>query len=83
MDLVDIYLENNPSLCLVIDTIPTLFALLEYCIKDVQQRPLETRVRSILKKISQLKKVENTESVDEEIISTVLKVLMDKGVRSM
>ncbi|XP_050532130.1 uncharacterized protein LOC126900458 [Daktulosphaira vitifoliae] len=82
LDLVDIYLENSPSLSLVIDTIPTLFALLEYCIKDVQQRPLETRVRSILKKISQLKKIDNTESVDEDIISTVLKVLMDKGVRT-
>lgn len=82
MDLVDIYLDNNPSLCLIMDTIPTLFALLEYCIKDIQQRPLETRVRSALKKISQIKKINNTETVDDELISTILKVLMDKGVRS-
>ncbi|XP_050437310.1 uncharacterized protein LOC126843678 [Adelges cooleyi] len=82
MDLVDIYLDNNPSLCLILDTIPALFALLEFCIKDIQQRPLETRVRSVLKKISQLKKVDNTDSVDEELMSTVLKLLMDKGVRT-
>lgn len=82
MDLVDIYLDNNPSLCLIMDTIPTLFSLLEYCIKDIQQRPLETRVRSALKKISQIKKINNTDSVDDELISTVLKVLMNKGVRS-
>jgi len=82
MDLVDIYLDNNPSLCLILDTIPTLFALLEYCIKDIQQRPLETRVRSALKKISQIKKINNTDTVDDELISMVLKVLMDKGVRS-
>lgn len=82
MDLVDIYLENNPSLCLVMDTIPTLFALLEYCIKDNLQRPLEIRVRSALKKISQIKKINDTETVDDELIAMVLKVLMDKGVRS-
>lgn len=82
MDLVDIYLDNNPSLCLIMDTIPTLFSLLEYCIKDNLQRPLETRVRSALKKISQIKKINNTDSVDDELISVVLKVLMDKGVRS-
>ncbi|XP_026809583.1 rDNA transcriptional regulator pol5-like isoform X2 [Rhopalosiphum maidis] len=82
MDLVDIYLDNNPSLCLILDTIPTLFALLEYCIKDIQQRPLETRVRSALKKISQIKKINNTDTVDDELISMVLKVLMDKGVRT-
>lgn len=82
MDLVDIYLDNNPSLCLILDTIPTLFALLEYCIKDIQQRPLETRVRSALKKISQIKKINNTDAVDDELISMVLKVLMDKGVRT-
>lgn len=82
MDSVDIYLDNDPYLCLIMDTIPTLFALLEYCIKDNQQRPLEIRVRSALKKISQIKKVNNTDTVDEELISTVFKVLMDKGVRS-
>lgn len=64
------------------DTIPTLFALLEYCIKDNLQRPLETRVRSALKKISQIKKINDTETVDDELIAMVLKVLMDKGVRS-
>ncbi|VVC26651.1 Armadillo-type fold,DNA polymerase V,Armadillo-like helical [Cinara cedri] len=82
MDLVDIYLDNNPSFCLIMDTIPTLFSLLEYCIKDNQQRPLETRVRSALKKISQIKKINNTDSVDDELIAMVLKVLMDKGVRT-
>lgn len=83
MDLVDIYLDNNPSFCLIMDTIPTLFSLLEYCIKDNQQRPLETRVRSALKKISQIKKINNTDdAVDDELIAMVLKVLMDKGVRS-
>jgi ABC-type branched-subunit amino acid transport system ATPase component len=82
MDLVDIYLDNKPSLCLVMDTIPTLFSLLEYCIKDIQQQPLETRVRSALKKISQMKKVYDTKTVDDELIATVLKVLMNKGVRS-
>lgn len=82
MDLVDIYLDNDPSLCLIMDTIPTLFALLEYCIKDNLQRPLETRVRSALKKISQIKKINDTESVDDKLIAMVLKVLMDKGVRS-
>lgn len=45
MDLVDIYLDNDPSLGLVLDTIPMLFSLLEFCIKDSYQKPLETRIR--------------------------------------
>ena len=45
MDLVDIYLDNDPPLVLVLDTIPMLFSLLEFCIKDSHQKPLETRIR--------------------------------------
>lgn len=45
MDLVDIYVENDPSLALVLDTIPMLFSLLEFCIKDPHQKPLENRIR--------------------------------------
>lgn len=45
LDLVDIYLENDPSLSLVLDTIPNLFTLLEFCVKSPHQRPLENRIR--------------------------------------
>lgn len=45
LDLVDIYLDNNPPLSLVLDTIPVLFKLLEFAIKDSHQKPLENRIR--------------------------------------
>lgn len=47
LDLVDIYLDNNPSLSLVLDTIPTLFTLLAFTIKDSHQKPLENRIRYV------------------------------------
>lgn len=75
IDLLEIYLETNPSMALVLDMLLPLFAVLEFSIKDAHQKPLEHRVNSCLKKLSgALKRFKDTKDVDEELLTTVLKV---------
>ncbi|CAD6207966.1 GSCOCG00003224001-RA-CDS [Cotesia congregata] len=82
IDLLDIYIDSGPSMALVLDMLVPLFALLEFCIKDVHQEPLEGRVRSCLKKLSSVKKFKDTEGVDEKLLTDLATILIEKGERS-
>lgn len=81
-DLLEIYLDCNPAMGVVLDMLVPLFALLEFCIKDPHQKPLENRVRACLKKLSTIKKFRDTEGVDNELLTIILKILIEKGERS-
>ncbi|XP_069699003.1 uncharacterized protein Mybbp1A [Periplaneta americana] len=87
IDLLEIYLKSEhvgteASLSSYIDIMLVLFSLLEFCIKDLHQKPLENRVRSCLKRLSSAKKCVSLEGVTEEIIAGALKQLMEKGERT-
>ncbi|XP_011495730.1 PREDICTED: DNA polymerase V [Ceratosolen solmsi marchali] len=82
IDLLENYLETSPSMALALDMLLPLFALLEFTIKDPHQKPLENRVRSCLKKLSAIKKFKSVEDVNEELLTTLLKALIEKGERS-
>lgn len=79
IDLLEGYLEAGPSMALALDMLVPLFGLLEFCIKDPHQKPLENRVRSCLKKLAGVKKFRSVGDVDEELLTTVLKVLIIVG----
>lgn len=74
IDLLETYLECDPSMGVVLDMVLPLFTLLEYCIKDPHQKPLQDRVRSCLKKLSGVKKFKDTNNVDEQLLTVILKV---------
>ncbi|XP_017763658.1 PREDICTED: myb-binding protein 1A [Eufriesea mexicana] len=82
IDLLETYLEYTPSMAIVLDMLLPLFTLLEYCIKDPHQKPLQDRVRSCLKILSMIKKFKDTENVDEELLTVILKALIEKGERT-
>ncbi|XP_017879918.1 myb-binding protein 1A-like protein [Ceratina calcarata] len=82
IDLLETYLESSSSMAVVLDMILPLFALLEYCIKDPHQKPLLDRVRSCLKTLSAVKKFRDTNNVDEELLTVILRSLMEKGERT-
>ncbi|XP_057319340.1 myb-binding protein 1A-like [Microplitis mediator] len=82
MDLLDIYLDSGPSMALALDMLIPLFALLEFCIKDIHQESLKCRVRSCLKKLSSVKKFKDTTGVDEKLLIDLATILVDKGERS-
>lgn len=79
IDLLDIYLETCPSMAITLNIIVPLFALLEFCIKDPHQKPLEHRVRACLKKLSTIKRFNDTTGVDNSLLTTVLKVIICDG----
>lgn len=76
IDLLETYLECGPSMAVALDMVLPLFTLLQYCIKDPHQKPLQDRVRSCLKKLSTVKKFKDTENVDENLLTVILKVLI-------
>ncbi|EFN85221.1 Myb-binding protein 1A [Harpegnathos saltator] len=82
IDLLDIYLETYPSMAIIVDIIVPLFSLLEFCIKDPHQKPLEHRIRACLRKLAAVKKFNDITNVDDNLLTTVLKVLIEKGERS-
>lgn len=75
MDLLETYLECGPSMAIVLDMILPLFTLLEYCIKDPHQKPLQDRLRSCLKKLVAVKRFKDTKDVDEDLLIVILKVV--------
>ncbi|XP_043272424.1 myb-binding protein 1A [Venturia canescens] len=82
IDLLEIYIDSGPSMALALDMLVPLFGLLEFCIKDPHQKPLENRVRTCLKKLSAVKRFKDTEGVDAQLLTDVSKLLMEKGERS-
>ncbi|CAL7951593.1 unnamed protein product [Xylocopa violacea] len=82
VDLLETYLDTAPSMPIVFDMLLPLFTLLEYCIKDPHQKPLQDRIRSCLKTLSAVKKFKDTENVDEELLTVILKALIEKGERT-
>lgn len=79
IDLLETYLECGPSMAVALDMVLPLFTLLQYCIKDPHQKPLQDRVRSCLKKLSTVKKFKDTENVDENLLTVILKVLISNS----
>lgn len=76
IDLLEMYLECGPSMTVVLDILLPLFALLEYCIKDPHQKPLQDRIRSCLKKLTAVKKFKDTKNIDEDLLIIILKVII-------
>lgn len=82
LDLLEIFLDNNPAMDLTLETIPPLLETLEFCVHDEHQKPLQDRVRSCLKKLTNLKKFRSTENVDDSILTQLLQSLLDKSTKS-
>ncbi|KAK9872008.1 hypothetical protein WA026_015254 [Henosepilachna vigintioctopunctata] len=82
LDLIDIYLDSNPSMILTLEIMLPLLQLLEFCIKDNHQKPLQDRVKSCLKKLTNLKKFDDITELDENTLSGLLKSLLEKGTKS-
>ncbi|XP_044261634.1 rDNA transcriptional regulator pol5 [Tribolium madens] len=83
LDLIEIYLNSNPSMILTLEIMLPLLQCLEFCIRDDHQKPLQDRLKSCLKKLSSLKKFEDCEGVNEEILVDLLKSLLEKGTRNV
>lgn len=82
LDLIDMYLDSEPSLLLCLEIAIMLLQVLEFSIRDIHQKPLENRVRSCLKKLTSNKKFSSVDDVTEQILLDMLNSFIEKGSKS-
>lgn len=82
LDLIDIYLEKDPSMDICLAMIAPLTRCLEFCIQDTQFRELENRVRKTIKLLTKVRKFTSTEGISVEILCDYFKSTIEKGARS-
>ncbi|KAH1011863.1 hypothetical protein HUJ04_001143 [Dendroctonus ponderosae] len=82
LDLIEIYLNSSPSMLLTLEIMLPLLQSVEFSIRDEHQKPLNDRLRSVLKKLLGLKKFDNIEGVDHTILADLFKSLLDKGSKN-
>ncbi|XP_021182445.3 myb-binding protein 1A-like protein [Helicoverpa armigera] len=82
LDLIDIYLEKDPSMDICLGMIAPLTRCLEFCIQDSQFSELENRVRKTIKALAKVRKFSSTDDIDINILCDHLKATIDKGARS-
>lgn len=82
LDLIEIYLDSNPSMLLTLEIMLPLLQLLEFSIKDSHQKPLQDRLKSCLKNMSSLKKFSDCTEVTDKTLCDFLSSLLDKETRN-
>lgn len=82
LDLIDIYLEKEPSMDICLGMIDPLTRCLEFCIQDSQFSELENRVRKTVKTLTKIRKFASNDDVTMDLLCDYLKSTIDKGSRS-
>ncbi|XP_026740402.1 myb-binding protein 1A-like protein [Trichoplusia ni] len=82
LDLVDIYLEKDPSMDICLGMIAPLTRCLEFCIQDSQFSELENRVRKTIKNLTKIRKFSSVDDIDMNILCDHLKSVIEKDARS-
>lgn len=82
LDLIDIYLEKDPSMDICLGMIAPLTRCLEFCIQDGQFNELENRVRKTIKTLAKVRKFSSVDDIDMNILCDHLKATIEKGARS-
>ncbi|XP_059049194.1 myb-binding protein 1A [Achroia grisella] len=82
LDLLDIYLEKDPSMDICLGMIAPLIRCLEFCIQDNQFSELENRVRKTIRTLTKIRKFVSTDDVTLDVLCDYLKSTIEKGERS-
>ncbi|XP_022112489.2 myb-binding protein 1A [Pieris rapae] len=82
LDLVDIYLEKDPSMDICLSMIAPLTRALEFCMQDNQLNELEIRIRKTIKTLAKVRKFASVDGITLNILSDYLKSIIEKGSRS-
>lgn len=82
LDLIEIYIDSNPPMILTLEIMLPLLQLLEFTVREKNQQPLQDRLRTCLRKLSNLKKFPSIENINEDIITELLRSILAKGTRN-
>lgn len=82
LDLIDIYLEKDPSMDITLSLMEPLIRSLEYCLEDNSFIELERRLRKTIRNLTKIKKFSSTDNVTVDLLCDYLNSTIDKGGRS-
>ncbi|CAH0548937.1 unnamed protein product [Brassicogethes aeneus] len=82
LDLIEIYLDSTPNMLLTLEIMLPLLQSVEFSVRDEHQKPLQTRLKSILKKLTACKKFEGLDEVTDITLCDLLKSLLEKGTKN-
>ncbi|CAH1163207.1 unnamed protein product [Phaedon cochleariae] len=82
LDLIEIYLNSEPSMLLTLEIMLPLLQAVEFSIRDEHQVPLLNRLKSTLRILTNLKKFQDTEGVNETVLRDLLNSLLEKGTKN-
>ncbi|XP_075157683.1 MYB binding protein 1a [Haematobia irritans] len=77
LDLIEIYLQQKPSLLISIEIMLALFNMLEYCVGD-ELKPLQTKVEKTLLKLTTHKNYVSGQDLKEENFVDFLRLIVEK-----
>lgn len=78
LDLIEIYLQQKPSMLISIEIMLALFNMLEYCVGE-ELKPLQTKVEKTLQKLTSLKNyTTEEEELKEENFVDFLRLIVEK-----
>ncbi|KAJ1519930.1 hypothetical protein ONE63_004165 [Megalurothrips usitatus] len=79
LDLIEIYITKDPSMDICQECITPLLSLLDFCMKDARLKTVENKAKSILHKLTNVKKFSSMNGVNEEAIANQIELLAVKG----
>lgn len=82
LDLILIYLNNEPSMYICLEIMLPLFQVLEFAITDPHQNPLQVKVQSCIKNLCNIKKFSTMEGVTEELLYDLMSSLLNNDASS-
>ncbi|KAI8122708.1 Myb-binding protein 1A [Lucilia cuprina] len=77
LDLIEIYLQQKPSLLISIEIMLALFNMLEYCVGD-ELKPLQTKVEKVLTKLTSHKNYTTDEELKEDNFVDFIRLIVEK-----
>ncbi|KAM7347042.1 MYB binding protein 1a [Cochliomyia hominivorax] len=77
LDLIEIYLQQKPSLLISIEIMLALFNMLEYCVGD-ELKPLQIKVEKVLTKLTTHKNFAIDEDLKEDNFVDFIRLIVEK-----
>ena len=77
LDLIELYLQNSPSLLISIEIMLALYNMLEFCVGDELQ-PLQVKVEKVLSKLTSFKNYKPEEDLTEDNIVNFIRLIVEK-----
>ncbi|XP_037939164.1 myb-binding protein 1A-like [Teleopsis dalmanni] len=81
LDLIEIYIQQKPLLCVSIEIMLALFNMMEYCIAE-ELKPLRTKVEKVLNKLTSLKSFAIELELNQHNIVDFIRLIIERRTQT-